>query len=126
MLALGHTRSISSKRKEVGEFDGILDEKHRNVVSNNIPISLVRVEFDRDASYISHGVRTTSASLYCGKAEENWGITGCVSKNSGMAHIFSTFIESEIAKGARSARMNDTLRNPLMVKTVDLNWRVHQ
>ena len=54
----------ASKHTKVGELDRILDEEDRDIVSNNVPISLVSVELDSEASHVSHGVRATSATLH--------------------------------------------------------------
>ena len=38
---------------KVGELDGILDEEHRDVIPNNVPVALLRVELDREPSHVA-------------------------------------------------------------------------
>lgn len=38
---------------KVGEFDGILNEKHRNVIPDNVPIPFLGVELDRKPANIA-------------------------------------------------------------------------
>lgn len=40
----------------VGELDGILNEEHRNVVTNYVPISFLGVHFDGESAHITDGV----------------------------------------------------------------------
>lgn len=42
----------------IGEFHSILDEEHRDVVPNHIPIAFFRVEFDGKTSHISYSIST--------------------------------------------------------------------
>lgn len=48
---------------EVRELDGILDEKDRNVIPNDIPIALLCVEFNRKPSNIANRVLRKSALM---------------------------------------------------------------
>jgi len=41
---------------EVWELHRVLNEEHRNIVSNNIPIPFLRVKFDREAADIANSV----------------------------------------------------------------------
>lgn len=41
---------------EVGELDGILDEKDRHVVANQVPVTLVRVELRGKAADVADGI----------------------------------------------------------------------
>ena len=40
----------------IRKFNGILDEKHRNIVSNKVPNSLLSVKLDSKASYITYSI----------------------------------------------------------------------
>lgn len=43
-----------------------------------------------------------------------------------MAYVLGTFIEREIAKCTRPTRMDDTLRDPLMIETVNLHMGIRR
>jgi hypothetical protein len=50
-------------RTEIWELDGILNEKHRDVVSNNVPVAFLGVELDSESTNIADCISATSASL---------------------------------------------------------------
>jgi hypothetical protein len=41
----GIVRLRLSSVDDIGEFDGVLDEEDRNVVSNNVPVTFLGIEF---------------------------------------------------------------------------------
>jgi hypothetical protein len=41
---------------EARELDGILDKEYGNVVADNIPVALVSVELDREATHIATSI----------------------------------------------------------------------
>jgi hypothetical protein len=41
---------------QVGELDGILNEEHRNIVADKIPVAFLRVELDREATHVTRKV----------------------------------------------------------------------
>ncbi len=41
---------------KIGELDGVLNEEDGNVISNNIPVSFVRVELDGEPTDIANSV----------------------------------------------------------------------
>src|SRR5664279_724765 len=44
---------------EVGEFDGILDEEHRDVVADQVPVAFLGVKLDGKSAYVTRGVYRT-------------------------------------------------------------------
>ena len=38
---------------EVGELDRVLDEEHRDVVADEVPVALLRVELHREAAHVT-------------------------------------------------------------------------
>jgi hypothetical protein len=38
---------------EVGELDRVLDEEDRDVVADDVPVALLRVELDREAAHVA-------------------------------------------------------------------------
>ena len=45
-------RLLFDGMNQVRELDRILDEKHRDVVADDIPVALFGVELDREAAYV--------------------------------------------------------------------------
>ena len=55
---------------EIGEFDGILDEKNGNVVANEIPVTFPSVKLDGESAYVARRIDRTRAACdrrYVGK-----------------------------------------------------------
>jgi len=47
---------------DVREFDRVLDEEHRDVVADDVPVPLLGVELDRKAADVTDGVLNTMTS----------------------------------------------------------------
>jgi len=62
----------------IRELDRVLDEEDRDVVSNNVPVTLLGVEFDRKPSNITNGIRGSARSKYSRESKEDGGLTRCV------------------------------------------------
>lgn len=65
-------------RTEISELDSILDEENRDVVSDQVPVTLVGVEFGCEPTNITHRVSASLAALHGGKADEDWCVPRCV------------------------------------------------
>jgi hypothetical protein len=59
----------------VWKLHRVLDEKDRNVVSNNVPVTLLSVELDGKASYITDSVCGSTATKNGGESEEDGCLT---------------------------------------------------
>ena len=53
--AWGKPRSGSSLAEwdQVRELDGVLNEEHWNVIADNVPVALLRVDFDGEAADVT-------------------------------------------------------------------------
>jgi hypothetical protein len=105
---------------EIREFDGILDEKHRDVIANQIPIALVGVELGCEASHIADGVSTAPAALDRREANKGRRGSGSVGQHAGISDIGSALQQLELPKRSSSASMYYPFWNAFMVETVDL------
>lgn len=65
-------------RTEISELDSVLDEENRDVVSHQVPITLVCVKFGCESTNITHRVGASLAALHGGKADEDRCIPRCV------------------------------------------------
>ena len=104
----------------IRELHGILDEKYGNVVANNVPVALLGVELDREATYISNSVGRATTTENCREAEEDWSLARGVGENACGSNVCGRLEKSEFAKGTRATGMNNTLWNTFVIKTVNL------
>lgn len=105
---------------DVRKLHGILDEEDRNVVSHDVPVTLLSVEFDGKASDIAHSVCTPSRTQDCRESQKDWSGTGGIGKYASFGDIGGTFVELESPEGTDATGMDDTFRDTLMVESVDL------
>lgn len=103
-------------------FHCILNEKHRNVVANNVPITLIGVEFYRKATHITNSVCRSTATKNSRKAEKDRRLAGCVGKHAGGGHVGSGFEEREFPKGTGATGVNYAFWDTFVVEAVDLGW----
>ena len=55
---------------EVGELRRVANEEHRRVVADEVPDSLLRVEFHREAARVALGVRRAGLAAHGREADE--------------------------------------------------------
>jgi len=79
----------------VREFYGVLDKENGNIISDEIPVSLLGVEFGRESAHITDSIGASTASKDGGKSNKNWSCTGCIGENFGMGNIFEALIKLE-------------------------------
>lgn len=120
LLAVVDPSSMREYRTEVWKLDRILDEEYRDVIPDDIPNSLVRVELDSEASHVSHCIGAAPAALHRREANKNRGTPRRVREDTSMRDVRGALIESEAAEGPSSTRMDDSLRNAFMVEPVNL------
>ena len=41
---------------EIGKFDGVLNEEYRNVVADQVPVSLFRIEFYCETAHVARRI----------------------------------------------------------------------
>lgn len=98
----------------------LLDGKNRNIVPNNIPISLIRVELHRETTNITNRIRTSLTPLNSGKAHKNRRVPRGICQDPGMREILNTLLELEVTERACTASMHDTLGDAFVVEAVNL------
>jgi hypothetical protein len=59
---------------QIREFDRILDEEDRDIVADQIPIALARVEFDREAAHVARRIDRARAAGDGREAHEDLGL----------------------------------------------------
>jgi hypothetical protein len=106
---------------DIGELDGVLDEEHGNIVAHNVPVALFCVELDCKASNISNSISGASATQHSRESKEDGRFTGRVGQDTGAGDILSGFEQTEGTECAGTSGMDDSLRNTLMVESMDLD-----
>jgi hypothetical protein len=73
-LGLGHfvVRLGLPGMDNVGELDGVLDEKDGDVVAYDVPVALLGVELDGKAAHITDGIGRATASQDGREAKKDW------------------------------------------------------
>jgi hypothetical protein len=101
---------------EVWEFNWVVDEKHRGVVSNEVVVSLFSVELDSKASGVSSHVAGTKFSSDSRESCEDRSPFAHLVQESSLSeggHIFSHF---ENSVSSSSFSVDNSLWNSLSIK----------
>jgi hypothetical protein len=105
---------------KIRKLHAVLDEKHRYVVSNDVPIAFFGVELDGEASDISNCVGRSSRAEDGTEAEEDGSLSGCVGEDSGRRVLLQALVHLKGSESSGATSVNDSLRDSLMVEAVDL------
>src|SRR5450759_5051995 len=101
---------------EIGKFDGVLNEEHWDVVANEVPVSLLCIEFHGEAAYVARRVHRSGAARYRRNAGEQRRLFARALEQVGLCDIGQRFEILKITVRGRTARVHDTFRNSLVVK----------
>ncbi len=77
---------------QIRELDGVLDKEDWDVIANDIPITLLSIELDGEASHVTDNVCTASATKHGGKSEEDRRGTGGIGKDVSAGDILRTLV----------------------------------
>src|SRR5664279_5845344 len=101
---------------EIGKFDGVLNEEHWNVVANEVPVSLLCIEFHGEATHVTWRVHRSGAARYRRNAGEQRRLFARALEQVGLGDIGERFVVLKIAMRGRATGVHDPFRNPLVVK----------
>ena len=105
---------------DIGELQSILDEKDGNVVSNNIPITLLCVVLDSEPADIADGVCGATATKHSGESNEYGCLAGRIREDLGGCDVCSRLKEGELSEGTDTSCMDNTFGNTLVIEALDL------
>ncbi len=105
---------------QVREFHRILNEEHRDVVADQIPVALVGVELHRESAHVARSVGRASLAKDGREAHEHRGLLAYLSENCGLRVFAQLAGALEEAVCRRAAGMNDALGDALMIEVCDL------
>ena len=104
----------------IGEINGILNEEDGNVVSNDVPVAFIGVQFQSEATSVTNSVGTTTATQHIRETLEQRCRAASVGENLCACVLFQTLVHLEGTEGTSTTSVNDTPGDTLMVEAMDL------
>ena len=105
---------------QIGKLDRVLNEEDRDVVAHKIPVAFLGVELHRKAANVTRQVGRALVAGHRREAHERLDrLTGPL-ENVGAGQVGQRFLQLEGPVRAIAARMDDPLRNALMVEMEQL------
>jgi len=109
---------------EIGEFYGILNEENRNVVADQVPVALLGVKLDGKPAYVTRCVDRTCAACDSRYASKHWCLLTHLGKYRGGSVLLQRGGQFEESMYACRTRVNDALRNTLVIEMGDFSRRI--
>lgn len=72
---------------EVGELHGVLDKEDGDVVADNVPVTLFRVELYGEATDIADCVGGATTSKNSGKPDKDWRRTSSIGEDASVGYV---------------------------------------
>ncbi len=101
---------------DIGELDRILNEENRNIIGDKIVVAVFGIELCCKSPHIAGSIGRTARADYSGETYEDRRLHGRVLQKFGHRVLRNRFIGLKVPVYAKSTRMNDTLRNALMIE----------
>ena len=105
---------------EVGELDRVLDEEHRDVVADEVPVALLGVELHREAAHVAGEVGRALVAGDGREAHEDRRLLARALEEVGAGDVGERLVGLEVAVGAEAAGVHDALGDALVVEVEDL------
>jgi hypothetical protein len=74
------------------EFYGVLDKENGNIISDEIPGSLLGVEFGCKPAHIANSISAATVSKDSREPDKDWSGTGCICEHFGVGDVFEALI----------------------------------
>lgn len=105
---------------EVRELDTVLDEEHRGVIADQVPVAFLSVETHCEATRIALGVGAATLAANGGKAHKGFGLLADSREQLGLGVFADVVGDGEGAVSAGAFGMHDALRDALAVEMLEL------
>jgi hypothetical protein len=105
---------------EVGKLHRVLDEEHRDVVADEIPIALVGIELHGETAHVARGVGRAALAGHGREAHEHRRPLALFRKQRRPRDFGQRCVALEESMRTGTARVDDALGNALMVEVRDL------
>jgi hypothetical protein len=104
----------------VREFDGVLDEEDRDVVADEVEVSLLCVELGGEAAHVAREVGRAARARDGREAHEDGRLHLRVLQEVGLRQLCQRLVDLKVAVRARAACMHHALGDALVVEVRDL------
>src|SRR5207245_498333 len=108
------------KRHSVRKLDGVLNEKHRDIVPDDVPVPFLRVELHGKATDVARQVRRALVASHGREAYEGRGLLPSALKQVGLGDVGKRCIVLEIPTHPEATGMHHALGDALMVEVEEL------
>ena len=105
---------------QVGKLHRVLDEEHGDVVAHEVPIALVRVELDCEAAHVARCIRRPSLAGDRREPYEHRRAFSGFGEQRRTRQVRERLVTFEVTVRSRAARVDDPLRDALVVEVRDL------
>ncbi len=105
---------------EIWKLGGVLNEAHRAVVADNVPVAFLGVELHRETAHVAGEIEGALVAGDRREAHEGRGLFADFGENPRAADIRQVVGQFEIAVDAETAGVNHPLRDALMVEMKNL------
>ncbi len=105
---------------DVGKLDRILDEEDRDVVADQVEVAFRRVELDGKSANVARCVAGTGAARHGRKAYKDRGLDLWILQKRRARQLRHRLIRLKKSMRAGSARVDDALRDALVIEMRDL------
>src|SRR5690242_18204520 len=105
---------------DVGKFDRVLNKKHRDVVSDEIPVALLGIDLDGKPAHITRQIGRALTARHGGEPHESRGLFAGPLKQIGARDVSKRFVIFEIAVGAKPPCVHHALWDALVVEMENL------
>ena len=105
---------------EVGKFYRVLNEEHRDVVADKVPVAFLRVELDGKSPHVARRVDRARPAGDGRKPGKHRRLFPDLGQDFGGGVRCERLGQFEISVHSGAARMHDALRNALVIEVGDL------
>ena len=105
---------------QVRELDRILDEEHRDVVADEVPVARLRVELDREPADVTREVAGALVAGHRREPHERRGALARALEQIGGGEVLQRLVVLEEAVRAVAASVHDALGDALVIEVEDL------
>lgn len=105
---------------EIWELHGIINEEDWGVVSDHVVVALLSIELNSKATWVSHGIWSTSLTGHSGESQEERGLLADLIQEGSLGELSDILGDLENTVSTGSLGMDHTLWNSLPVEVGDL------
>src|SRR5687767_8508161 len=104
----------------VRKLDGILDEEHRDVVADDIPVAFFGIDLYGKAADVARQIGRAFVTSHRRETHEQRRFLSCSLKQVGFGDVGQRFVVLEIAMRSETTGMNHPFGDTLMVEVEEL------